>query len=118
MQQASFAPQDLYGVMSTHDPFRVSYKVTIQSTSQTLMFEGSRTNALVDLQEKLERLFSESNLDECDLIWKDAEGDMIPVKMEQDFRVAMKHIGQRQVVKFLLVPKGTEREGMYVVIIK
>ena len=43
---------------------------------------------------------------------------MIPIKMEQDFRVAMKHIGQRQVVKFLLVPKGTERKGMYLVIIK
>ena len=74
------------------------------------MFEGSRTIALVDLQGRLEKLF-ESDIDECDLAWRDAEGDMIPVINEQDFRLAMKHIGQGQVAKFTLVPKDTENKG-------
>ena len=94
-----------------YDPTRISYKITLKTTSQTRMFDGSRTIALDNLREKLERLFSESNLDEFDLIWKDVEGDMIPIRMEQDFRVAMKHIGQGQVVKFILAPKGSENSG-------
>ena len=53
-------PQEPYGVISTQNPSRVSYKITIQSTSQTRMFEGSRTIALKELLERLEKLFSES----------------------------------------------------------
>ena len=103
--------QEPYGVISTHNPSRVSYKITHQSTSQTRMFEGFRTIALTDLQEEAEKLFSESNLDDCDLIWRDQESDVIPIKTEKDLRVAMKHIGQGQVVKFIFAPKGTDIKG-------
>ena len=62
-----------YGVIGTHDPSRVSFKVTLQSTSQTssIMFDASRTIAFAEVKEKLEKHFSETSLEDLELIWKD-----------------------------------------------
>ena len=43
------------------------------------------------------------------------DGDVIPVRSETDFRVAMKHIGHGEVIKFLLAPKSGDIFGMLII---
>jgi hypothetical protein len=82
------------------------------------MFDAFRTIAFVQVWEKLETLFYETNLDELELIWKDKEGDVIRVRSELEFRVAMKQIRNEEVIKFVLAPKGRDAFDMLTKFVK
>ena len=97
-----------YSVLSTNNPSQITFKVTIQSTSQISMFDAPRQTSLMDLREKLKTIFSETCLDGLGLYWKDEEGDLINIKCEDDFRVAMKWTKQDIIVKFILDSEGAK----------